>query len=389
MMAVPTTPSAMAPPVQTVSGPVHSAELDRVVNAAVRAAVAWTMRQTEPRAWRELSRMTGVVRYALGPSTPLAGPMDLVDALRRPLRELIGSSDWDEPIADIAVLSAGDLLVDEIYELGSEYTRALFETEDPGTTWLPSFAWQTSEQTERTVYDAMLRGSAAEYVTTRRFLIEHPAGDERDLLARLSRAGALRAAEFGPIPFERTHVGRWWWACPVCRWPMRVIGKRVRCDIASHQADHRMASGSGDDAPALISVASGPRRAVPVAQQRNGARCVAEPVWRFIVVPGAVELDLAQRLLSVDDVEVELWPNWDRCDLVVRSASGRVWEVDIKDHAGHRSILRKPPTVTHVVVPDHRKNQVEILSRLLPGHRVHSVRDFVTMVRAQSAGRPA
>lgn len=64
------------PPLETSNGPVDPADLDRVVNAAVRAAVAWTMQQTEPRAWRELARMTGVVRHALGPNTTLDGPMD-------------------------------------------------------------------------------------------------------------------------------------------------------------------------------------------------------------------------------------------------------------------------------------------------------------------------
>ena len=38
-----------------------------VTTAALRSAVAWSRRADEPRAWREVARMTGVVMGAFGP----------------------------------------------------------------------------------------------------------------------------------------------------------------------------------------------------------------------------------------------------------------------------------------------------------------------------------
>jgi len=54
-----------------------------VTTAALRSAVAWSRRADEPRAWREIARMTGVIMGAFGPGAGPATPSQLVAFLRR------------------------------------------------------------------------------------------------------------------------------------------------------------------------------------------------------------------------------------------------------------------------------------------------------------------
>jgi hypothetical protein len=359
----------------------------RLVTAAVRASLAWGLRNDDVRAWRELSQMAGVIFHVLGADSPVTGPMELIDYLRRPLRGLFVDLAEDDPIGQIVFIAANGLVVPEVYELGAEYMQGLFEVGgEKDSEWLPPFARQVAEQVEREVYGAMGAGTAEQYTATRRFLIEHPAGDERALLRRLEQMGALRAAKFGPIPAERVFGNSWWWACPVCRWPMRVQGRDVWCDIRTHDARYRVAGEGTGSHPALVGAGSNPRRKPPSAQTRDGARCVAEPVWRFIVVPGVAELGLERRLRRLEGIDVAMWPDYDRCDLEVRSVFGSLWEVDVKDHVRYQSILRRQLAVPYLVVPDHRRNQVVPLREALPDRHVSTARVFLALVRRHVAG---
>jgi pPIWI_RE three-gene island domain Y len=63
-----------------------------ITSAALRAAVAWTRRDEEPQAWRELSRMTGVLMYALGPGRGPSTPLEVVELLRHPLAKILVAS---------------------------------------------------------------------------------------------------------------------------------------------------------------------------------------------------------------------------------------------------------------------------------------------------------
>ncbi|MBF6185124.1 MULTISPECIES: hypothetical protein [Nocardia] len=69
-----------------------------VTSAALRAAVAWSQRETRAEAWRELSRMTGVVMQVFGPSDASFTPAMLIEALHHRFRL------WWAPTARSATL---------------------------------------------------------------------------------------------------------------------------------------------------------------------------------------------------------------------------------------------------------------------------------------------
>ena len=226
---------------QAVAGDRAAARV--ITSAALRAAVAWTRREEEPRAWRELSRMTGVLMYALGPGQGPSTPLEVVELLRHPLAKLLGSAAGIGGLGDLVFLDEEDRLTPAAVEVGCEYTEALFATEDPGQGWLPSWAWQRAEQVQRRVFETLISSGTEEaYSAARRFLIENPAGDESELTALMNAGRIRRAVGFGPIPADRVHRspgGACWWPCPVCGWPMAVRGDDVACGYSHHQARFR------------------------------------------------------------------------------------------------------------------------------------------------------
>jgi hypothetical protein len=130
-----------------------------------------------------------------------------------------------------------------------------------------------------------------------------------------------------------------------------------------------LATAAHIDRKAGIYQAAEPQRAEDVVAVSFG-------VWRYIVVPGVVELDLAATLEKMS-AEVELWPNSDAYDLDVRVGEKR-WCVDVKDWRSATRLAadlkRDPPSLpeasrtvkSRVVVPHARANQITVLRQVLP-----------------------
>jgi hypothetical protein len=365
-----------------------------IATAVLRAAVAWTEREPHAEAWRELSRMTGVVSYMLGPGLGPDGPLELIELLHQPLSRLLGAVDHTDELGDLVLLGPDDQLTDEAIEVGCEYTQALFDGVDPGQRWLPSWAWQRAEQVERQVFEGLMRsGNQQQYASARRFLIEHPAGDEHELMQRMNQGRVQRVAGYEPIPLDRVwrnRNGAWWWPCPVCRWPMRVNGDGVECGYSHHESRFRTdpATATLASRPRLVKVSSA-RLSTPIARPVEGAKCLELAVWRFVTVPGVPEMALERKLLRIDGVSVEMWPDMDRVDLAVRTIRGRRWEVDVKDHTDPITIADNPPAARDIVVPDYRRAQVRPLARSMPDKRVRTISSFVHDVRRHPTGGAA
>src|SRR5215467_7320446 len=89
-----------------------------ITSAALRAAVAWTRKEEEPRAWRELSRMTGVLMHALGPARGPSSPLEVVEFLRHPLAKLLDPEAAFDELNDLVFLDSEDRLTDAAVEIG-------------------------------------------------------------------------------------------------------------------------------------------------------------------------------------------------------------------------------------------------------------------------------
>jgi hypothetical protein len=110
----------------------------------LRAAVVWTMRDTQAQAWRELSPMTGVASDLFGPGRGSTGPLELVALVHQPLSRLLGAVHQSAELGRLVLLDPDDQLPQAAIEEGCDYTRALFENvDDPGQRWLPSWGVAT------------------------------------------------------------------------------------------------------------------------------------------------------------------------------------------------------------------------------------------------------
>lgn len=358
-----------------------------VATAALRSAVAWSCRADERRAWREVARMTGVIMHAFGPGVGPSTPAELVQALYRPLGELLADVDEPSALDTVVLLDADGTLTDEAMEIAYEYTQALFDADsDPATEWLPRWTWQRAEQVERQLFLNLVQsGDQAVYTAARRFVVEQPAGDMRELVKERATsplyAGARQVAEYIEIPPDRQlrfgpgKDGACWWPCPRCSWPMRVRPPEVRCSYGPHEAQFRLVDGPNGAPPGLVKTSTA-QLAAPVARPVADARCVDESVWRFITVPGLPEVQLERLEQRFAGVRVALWPVKDTFDALVVAPDGHRWTVDVKDHVDVRGIVDNPPAAQHVVVPSYRKGQVNQLRRLLPDKSVWTIAGF-------------
>lgn len=329
--------------------------------------------------------MAGVIMHARGPGAPVLGPSELAVMLHRPLAALLPPGSGS-PVGGLVLLDADDNLSEDALEVACEYTEALFDDGcDPATGWLPRWAWQQAEKVERDTFQALvLAGDQRAYTASRRFVVERPAGDAKGLLAERSTdrrfAGARPVADLGPIPRDRRlrygpgGSDSCWWACPVCRWPMLVRPPVVACSYGPHDARFRMLDRPGG--PPDLAATAARDRAAPRPNPTESAVCVDPAVWRFVTVPGLPEVALEKLQNRFPGVAVQLWPLKDTYDALVTTPAGHRMSVDVKDHADAQTIVERPPAAEHVVIPDHRRGQLQTLRRQLTGHSVWTMTGF-------------
>ncbi|WP_103889002.1 restriction endonuclease-related protein [Actinacidiphila yanglinensis] len=356
-----------------------------VVSAAVRAGYAWSVRRSESRAWREIMSMTGVVNALRGAAVPALSPVEFVDRLSRPLKQLAPDVFGDDRLGWITVLE-WDELRDDVHSDGCSVIVDLLAEGDRGRGWLPSWTWLQQEVVQNEAFTQIKTGATEEtYVARRRFVIDNPVGGAGSLADLCSQAGIAPPVPYVPIPPDRLYDGHYWWPCPTCRWPMRVTGASVRCSYLPHNAAYFVRDSSGPT-PRLrrrdetVPRQPGARRWVAAGEERT--LCVELPVWRYMVVPGVEELALFTRWFGVSDLlDVALWPGQDAYDLRFEIASTNwTMALDLKDVASAGALAdkvrSKPLAARTIVLPDHRgtAHQAE-LSDLLPGYEVLLVSD--------------
>ncbi len=331
--------------------------------------------------------MTGVLMAAHGPGRGPSTPSELAKALHRRLGDLPFLQDCPEAEAAEMILLENGQLTAAVYDLACEYSAPLGETIGRAA-WLPTWTRMRADQIRQEAYAAMTAtGRQEDYVASRKFLIEHPAGQFDALREQLSSEGA-KLAPYGyeKIPEDQLHRDRnseaWWFPCPVCRWPMAVAADRVRCRYRPHSASYRIRRKPVGTRPVLDRIDTGPRIATPKAAPAAGARCVNAGVWRFVVVPGAAELRL-YRVLDKPGIDVELWPEADSYDLHVKVGEHE-YRADLKEYQSigrlvdHLAATR--PTA-EVVLPVTHEHQLSALERaVLPGVRVTTETRFRTRI---------
>ncbi|MFD9716104.1 hypothetical protein [Streptomyces sp. NPDC059076] len=364
----------------------------RVVAAALRAAYAWTVRRRFPTAMREVAMMTGVVMEAHGPGRGPASPSALVRCLRARLGELpafAGSGETEDPaVADAILLDSRDQLSPDVYDLICEYALPLASTIE-AEAWLPTWTRMHADHIRQQAFASLIETRSQEdYVASRKFLIDHPAGSREELAQLVSTTGVRVVSRgYTEIPAERRHHTTpdtaWWWPCPVCAWPMEVTGQTVRCRYRPHASAFRIIPGrTPRSRPGLTALDEGPRVAKPEARPVNDAVCLDAGVWRFVVVPGVGELRLC-RALEKQGAQVHMWPDLDSYDLHVMAGPDE-FRIDVKEYRSvHRLIadLRTKPPRARVLLPQTHEYQWDAVKAALPSLAVTTETRFRAEVR--------
>ncbi|WP_027930275.1 restriction endonuclease-related protein [Amycolatopsis thermoflava] len=361
----------------------------RLIAAALRAAYAWTVREVRGNAaMREIARMTGVVMEVHGPGRGPVTPAALIESLHTPLRGLlVGIPQEAAELADIVLLNGNGNLTERAYDLVCEHVVPLREAAG-AQPWLPTWVTMNSDQIRHRAFTAMIATTDQdEYVASRKFLVEHPAGGEQELVEQRDRIGGVRLAggsyqtiPEGQVYRDSDHRG-WWWPCPDCKWPMAVSGSgTVRCRYRPHSAVFDLLPGTR---PKLRRRDDGPRAPLPTGRTVDGAKCVDAGVWRFVVVTGISELRIAAAAERAK-AEVRLWPLLDRYDLSIEAASEK-FTVDVKECLSLSSLinrLRTRPPSARILLPKSFEWQLEPLVDALPGLTVTTEARFLSQIRA-------
>src|SRR5262249_30670534 len=207
------------------------------------------------------------------------------------------------------------------------------------------------------------RQDQAAYVEGRKALITTPAGADSKL--RKLKLPSSVADFYRPITHAATY-DRWWFACPVCGWPMRITvsGSRAKTGNARCFYKPHAAQGAafhfkipGGKAPSLIPAAAPPPLPpgnasvlftdapgpVPQAVPVEGHKALNRGVWRWTTVPGLVEVAMYQAL-EARGLKPDLWPDLDAYDLHVAAGTrGRktAFSIDVKDYSNPLLLARK------------------------------------------------
>jgi hypothetical protein len=338
---------------------------------------------------REVARMTGVVMEAHGPGVGPTTPMELVYCLRKELGLLNALAGSHDDAITRAVLLDDHGLTPCAYDLACEYALPVGGAPRP-LEWMPTWTRMRADEIRDRTFAALMDGNSQErYVASRRFLIEHPAGGTAELRELVSET-EVRPPERGyrEIPADHSYapVGgeRWWWPCGVCRWPMAVKDRTVRCRYVPHAAVYRIRDARRAVSPPTLNRTDDGRPHMPTPQPRPaaGSQCVEFGVWRFIVVPGVSELRVASTVEKLG-ATVELWPARDRYDLRVLTGNHEL-EVDLKEYRSpHRLIadLRARQPHVRILLPKTHEHQLETVRTALPNLWITTETKFRTEVR--------
>lgn len=363
-----------------------------VMTAAAMAAKALTDAEAPPDArLRTLMEAHGRVLAARGPGMPLTFSA-FRGLLTGDLAGLLPESVPAEEMDGVRLITADGDFEEDHFDLQIEQRvvlRALVKTTREGRT--ASTQILEAEMDQERVYSALKKRMDQDaYVHGRSSLIRTPAGSDREL-RRLNLPSSV-AEFYRPVSFDAVW-DRWWFACPVCRWPMKVTvhagrsGKTgsVRCFHRPHAVWGAAFTFRIPDLgrPPVLVPGSPPARPaapehavlfpdtagqVPEPVPVEGHKALARGVWRWTTVPGLVEVALYDALVA-RGLGVQLWPDLDAYDLGVQAgAGGDVFRIDVKDYTSAILLAKKVQAdggdaggANWLVVPDYRESSLPLL----------------------------
>jgi REase associating with pPIWI_RE len=385
-----------------------------VTRAALRAAKAMTTPGLDPeQRLVTLMECHGTMLAARGPLSPLPFG-EFRRALRGDLAGLLPESVSAMDLNGVLVVDQDGQITGDAFDVDLEQQMLLHTLRKlDRTAGSVSDRDLQAEIDQETAFTLLHKqGDQAVYEAGRADLIRRPAGPVDDLSEL--RLPPLVADFYQKISYDSAYRG-WWFACPVCRWPMRIVVRRAagtpvgaaRCWHAPHAdmgASYLFRLPPDASAPELLPEPSPPRPGgreavlypdlgeVPQALPAEGYKALTRGIWRYTTVPGLPELALYDRLTK-RGLKVSLWPGLDAYDLLVEAGPKRgrkvPFKVDVKDYTSATTLASlvhaqegDRGSAEWLVVPDYRAGQVPLLSGVCAkyGMKVATASEFGEMV---------
>lgn len=211
-------------------------------------------------------------------------------------------------------------------------------------------------QTDHSLQDA--------YVTTRRFLIEHPwfnAEDGADFPPYVYLMMKNRPDNFYEKPDPNMLHDARYWECPRCRGILLWVNGNPRC--------------AKDNLCSILT--SGFHEAKPIPKNAS-PKVLKLALRKRVQLPGLPELEFANRLKHIDGINISLWPEQDAYDLRVEFANGEVLKFDVKDFASEVHLAKK--------LRQEKSSQESDILFVIPDYREHIKRGYMADLRRQLSG---
>ncbi|MEU5151806.1 hypothetical protein AB0G42_32125 [Streptomyces yangpuensis] len=369
---------------------------ERVMKAAARAVPAFTAGDGEPtKRLQTLMDAHGEILAARGPAHPLTFS-GFLDSLTGDLAGLLPAGVEPEELEGVHLIDPDGYPADELFDITYEQQMVLdavrHKTRRDGS---PPTIEELDGELDQVIVNEVLRqtGRQDDYVNGRRNLSTVPSGTEEEITELGLPARIFQF--YKPIDHAALFE-QWWFACPFCRWPMKVTvhGRpgermgRVRCLYPAHAetlgAHYMFSIPEVGAPPVLLPTLDVPRLSaeakvlapevrgeIPVAVPAAGHWALKRGPWRYTTVPGLTEIALFE-VLRERGVHVDLWPDLDSYDIraVPATPCGEKVEfrIDIKDFTSGFLLGEKirrdkgdKGGAKWIVVPDYRHTQLPYL----------------------------
>lgn len=228
---------------------------------------------------------------------------------------------------------------------------------------------------------------ADKYSMFRKFLVENAHALKKEAAAAVQKVGVDLSQIYGPIPstaLVRLKDGQeYFFPCPRCKWPMTKQDDLISCATSPNciKAGAQFSLFKNRLSPLGQLLPPDP---LPCGEYA----AILKGLWRYTVLPGLEELYLFDKISNIPGVKITLYPNFDACDLDVRTGNHH-WRVDVKDYVSHERLgrhLQDNPAAkeTWVVVPDRSEHFVALLNQRVPdntNYRFTSSSKFIQSVK--------
>ncbi|WP_210750135.1 restriction endonuclease-related protein [Nocardia gamkensis] len=355
---------------------------DQAITACCLAAAALGDPDLTPRRQgRALMSCLGVLAstYPVGQAPTMA---QFRSGLSRPLRQLLPDGVDSIGVGDLVLLDGMGQFSDEARDLCVEHLVPSVALEEH---W--PWARVAMEQEERRIYEVLRRLPAKDYTRARELLVDEPSGDLRDLRRTWDAMWGRFEHYERIVEWAWCQIRGWWFACPTCRWPMRVVGAgavvEVRCEAHARNGITYTCHTDGPTDRAPVLQPAGPHASEVKARPATPeSRAVSRVIWRYVTLPGILECDLRDHARAAG-AKVDMWPHKDRYDLRI-TLKRKVWRVDAKAWASPVALgeaLRETEPAEPgliIVIPDHQRSSRDLLAAMLrgTGYRVMTATDL-------------